>query len=146
MNLTHIIPAAGALVLALGTTAALTAGPGADAAQGTKTLTFTSVEKSETNPGKYSFVDHDILKKGGKTIGFDLADGIYDPKTGTVDLDVALGLDGGVILVHLANYGDDGGTGRITGGTGRYRGIKGSVVAKNLTKSGSKTKVTLTYK
>jgi hypothetical protein len=35
--------------------------------------------------------------------------------------------------------------GTVTGGTGIFKGASGTIVAKNLSKSGSRTEVTITY-
>ena len=59
--------------------------------------------------------------------------------------DVSLGLPGGFLYGHLTfNTKTGGTTGKVTGGSGRYKGDTGSITGKPVGKSGS-SNVTVTY-
>jgi hypothetical protein len=111
------------------------------------TYSFTSLDKKDVN---YSGTvgtgsDWDVNAKG-KVVGFDVVSFVANTKTQKVTLYVAVSLPGGEM------FGSGTGTfssitdkGAILGGTGKYRGVKGTFVSKNLNKDGTKTAVTIKY-
>lgn len=115
----------------------------------THTLKFTSVKMKSLNFAKTQFgqADKDV-NSANKTIGFDTLNGVFDPKTGSATIDVAFDTAGGFMYFHLhsTDAAGDSYAGNMTGGTGDFKNATGSLTAKNLNKSGSRTAVTITYK
>jgi hypothetical protein len=115
----------------------------------THTLKFTSIQVKSLNFGKTQFGQSDKdVNSAGKTIGFDIINGSFDPKTGAVSIDVSFDTTAGFMYFHLHNTSsaDDRFAGKMTGGTGDFKHATGSLVAQNLNKSGSRTAITITYK
>jgi hypothetical protein len=114
----------------------------------THTLTFTSIELKSLNFAKTQFgqADKDV-NSAHKTVGFDSLNGVFDPKTGSVTIDVSFDAAGGFMYFHLhaTDSKGDSFAGKMTGGTGAFKNATGSLVAHNLNKAGSRTAVTITY-
>lgn len=88
----------------------------------TKTMTFTSVETSQHRFGKQRsvLVDKDVVN--GKIVGYDTL-----ILTGN-RADVTFALPHGFLYGHLT-LGSRGATGKITGGTGSFKGDRGTIKA-----------------
>jgi hypothetical protein len=101
--------------------------------------------------GKFTFAGTDKVRKAGKVVGFDSVTGRFSRPQNRVVIQAAFALRGGLILAKLHNVAATGPggpldfTGRITGGTGTYHGITGTVDAHQPTDSSKKTFLTLTY-
>jgi hypothetical protein len=109
-------------------------------------MRFVSVSGPSHDAGRFGFVASDTDKRAGKVIGYDALSGTYNPKSGVVKLDVGLALKGGLITVHISQKGDQlTATGRITGGSGVYKGIRGTVATRSKSENSKKTFVTLRY-
>jgi hypothetical protein len=94
-------------------------------------------------PNKFVQAETDRNPVTGALRGYDTVSGRFNVKTGVVKIDAALALKGGLITVHVTGTGNvfDG---PITGGTGKYKTIKGTIHATS--KPHSKvTHITLTY-
>jgi hypothetical protein len=85
------------------------------------------------------------LNKAHKKIGFDTLNGVFNPKTGSVKIDVAFDTKGGFMYFHLHSTSPSTFAGKMTGGTGKFKHAHGSLVASNLNKAGTRTAVTITY-
>jgi hypothetical protein len=110
------------------------------------TLTFTSVTKKAVNFSKTTFGQEDVdVNAAGKTIGFDTIYGQFNVKSKTAKGRVALDTSGGFIYGTLKFSNSPVTHGKVTGGTGQYKGIKGTILGKDLNKKGSRTAVTITY-
>ncbi|HEY2305702.1 MAG TPA: hypothetical protein VGI05_07470 [Streptosporangiaceae bacterium] len=143
MRIRMSIAAAGAAVV-LGTTGALVLPAVASAHSASTTLKFTAVTNnsvpftSTTNGSQETDVN-----STGKTIGFD---DVYIMITGpnSATANVALDIKGG-LLYGVVTTTDMGKTfsGKVTGGTGAFKGATGTITAKAITST--KTAITIIY-
>ena len=146
MKIRTSIIAAGAAVV-LGTTGALVVPAVASANSATHTLKFISVTKKVVSFNKartqIGMQDTDI-NAAGKTVGFDM---IYvkvisatnGPANATVDTS-------GGMLYGTFTFNLKAGTisnGKVTGGTGAFKGATGTITAKGISKT--EAAVTITY-
>jgi hypothetical protein len=109
-------------------------------------LKFISVTKS-TRPLSASTAaqqDTDVTA-AGKFVGFDNLYLVFNVKTGGGSGNFTFDTRGGFIFGTL-RLTSSGATGRVTGGTGRYRHVTGTLAAATLNKAGTRTAVTLTYR
>lgn len=88
--------------------------------------------------------DTDVTR-AGKVIGFDMLNLTFNPKTGKGSGHFAFDTRGGFIKGTL-RLTASGATGRLTGGTGKFRRVSGSLVARSLNKAGTRTAVTIAYR
>jgi hypothetical protein len=110
------------------------------------TLKFISVTKSTLPLSARSIAQQDTdVTKSGKVIGFDMLNLTFNPKTGKGSGHFAFDTRGGFIDGTLRLTGS-GATGRLTGGTGKFSRVTGSLVARSLNKAGTRTAVTLRYR
>ncbi len=117
------------------------AGPAlASSASATHTLRFTTHSITRHSFGKGGGVGLDKDTHGGKIVAYDMLD--FVSSNGA---DVSLGLPGGFLYGHLTfNTKTGAATGKVTGGSGRYKGDHGTIKAQPVGKSGSNN-VTVTY-
>lgn len=85
------------------------------------------------------------MTRAGKVIGFDMLDPTFNPKTGKGSGHFAFDTRGGFIDGTL-RLTASGATGRLTGGTGKFRRVSGSLVARSRNKAGTRTAVTIAYR
>lgn len=110
----------------------------------THKLSFTSVTEKSVMFSKRSGAESDKdLNKKGKLIGF----GELSYKVGRTGGkgEVAIDLAGGFIYGSLTISPTPVTHGTLTGGTGKYKGVTGKIVATSLNKAGTRTAVTITY-
>jgi hypothetical protein len=141
-------------IAAIATATALGAGcavvvPAASAstsAPKTHSLSFTSVQEAVHNYSQTisSQQDRDV-NQAGKVVGYDLLYLVFDPKTETAKLNFTAVTSGGFVYGVASASSSPVIHGTVTGGTGVFKGAAGTIVAKNLNPSGSKTAVTITY-
>jgi hypothetical protein len=135
VSITAIVAAA-----AVGTSGAFLL-PAASARTITHTIRFTSVQTAGVNYSKTTGAQADKdVNKAGKVVGFDVLRFAYDPKTNKGSTGVVVGLAGGFLYGQLSGTGSVI-HGSVTGGTGNYKGAKGTITAK----TGPNTAVTITY-
>jgi hypothetical protein len=145
MKVRTSIIAAGAAVV-LGTTGALVLPAVASAHSSTHTLKFTSVQKaSVTFTAKTTFGQQDTdVNSMGKTIGYDL---LYVKATSATSaaVNITVDLSGGFLYATGTINPNTGvfSNGKVTGGTGSFKGATGTITAKPI--SNTKTAVTVTY-
>ena len=145
MTIRTSIAAAGAAVVLAGAGAVLLPAV-ASAHSTTHTLKFTAVSLKSANFSKTSggTAEQDV-NGAGKTIGFDVINFGFNPKTNTESLNVALSTNGGILYGALKPSNGPVIKGTVTGGTGTFHGATGTIVGKQLNKAGTKTAVTITY-
>jgi hypothetical protein len=144
MKIRTSLVAAGAAVV-LGSTGALVLPAMASAHTDSTTLKFTSVQKASVNFSKSSFGQQDTdVNAAGKTIGFDM---LYGSAVSTTSANVNItGNFSGGFLYGTGSVSLKTGAfskGKVTGGTGTFKGATGTITAKPISKT--KTAVTITY-
>lgn len=145
----RITIAAIATTAALGGTCALLvpAASASPSAAKTHTLTFTSVQVSAVNYSETVInVEDRDLNKAGKVTGFDLLHVVINPKKGTAAVNVAFETSGGFAYGLVAGSNTGVMHGKVTGGTGAFKGATGTILAKSLNRAGTRTAVTITYR
>jgi hypothetical protein len=132
--------AAGSLVSAgIGVSVAASSAP-------TRTLSFKSVLLTSHSVSETRGISINTGKdvQHGKFIGNTVSVGRYHANTRTVAVSVAFALEGGLIYAHavVTNHGviRDG---KVTGGTGDYKGISGTLTGTPRNKKSSN--MTITY-
>lgn len=118
----------------------------ASASSTTHTLKFISVQKNMVTFTKTTFgiQDTDVNAKG-KTVGFDELYFRATSKTkatANVTLDTTGGLLYGTLSVSFTSPVING---KVTGGTGAFKGAAGTITAMSLNKAGTRTAVTVKY-
>jgi hypothetical protein len=112
----------------------------------THTLKFISVTKKSANFSKTSGGQSDWdVNKAGKVIGFDEIYFKFNPKTQTASGGVTLDTKGGFLYGTLKFSNGPVTHGKVTGGTGIFKGATGTITGRNLNKRGTRTAVTITY-
>jgi hypothetical protein len=145
MKVRRSIGAVGAAALIAGGGAFLV--PAAASAHSvTHTLKFTAVTQKSASFSRSSAgqAENDI-NKAGKIIGFDVIYITFNPKTHRPSGGVTLDSSGGFLYGTLEFTNGPVTRGRVTGGTGQFKGATGTITGKSLNKSGTRTAVTITY-
>jgi hypothetical protein len=143
---TRIGIAAAATASLLGTSAFLLPALASPQSAKTHTVKFTSVQLKSVNFSRTSFGQSDVdINKAHKKVGFDTLNGVFDPKTNAVKIDVSFDTKGGFMYFHLHSTSSSTFAGKMTGGTGKFKHAHGTLVASNLNKAGTRTAVTITY-
>lgn len=94
------------------------------------------------NTGGRTEIDYN---KAGKIIGFDVASFAFNPKTNSASGRVAVNMRGGFIYGRLKFTQGPVIHGSVTGGTGKFNGVTGTITARSLNRKGTRTAVTITY-
>jgi hypothetical protein len=95
-------------------------------------------------PVKFASADTDRNPATGKVRGFDAITSHFNFRTNVVKMDAAIALKGGVIIAHLVGATNSRTSdGIITGGSGKYKGIKGTIHMRD--KGTTVTRITLSY-
>ncbi len=111
------------------------------------TLAFTSVRKDAVNFSKTSSGQADLdVNRAHKTIGYDMLHFTFNPKTGRATGGVTLDCKGGFLYGVLRVTDSPVIHGRVTGGTGAFRGATGTITARVINKAGTRTAVTIKYR
>ena len=103
------------------------------------------------NVGRTSFIGADVDRsRAGKIVGYDAITGKFYPTSGKVVIDVAFALKGGIIMARVSSHGPgDNGVVRYQGpilkGSGKYKGIDGTITAHSPSENEAKTFVKLRY-
>jgi hypothetical protein len=130
-RLTRVGLAAAASGLAVtGAALAPQLGSAASAGVAMHTLKLVAHQTGSHNTSKTTFVgsDADHSPKTHKIVGYDSITGKFNVKTGVVKIDAAVALKGGIITAALTGSGQSNKLdGVITGGTGKYAGIQGTI-------------------
>jgi len=108
---------------------------GAEEAADWRTTRFISQTLAETEVGRTRFVGTDEVRKNGEVIGYNALTGRFVPSRNELVIRVGVALAGGVIMGRVsADEPREGEAivfrGPILGGSGRYEGIRGRIVAR----------------
>lgn len=123
-------------------------GSAASARATTHTLKLAAHQTGTHDIGRASFIgdDTDRSPVTGAIVGYDTITGHFNVKSGVVKIDAAVALKGGLITAHLTGHGNTNTLdGTITGGTGTYAGITGTIHTTQKSGSSKVTHITLTY-
>jgi hypothetical protein len=113
---------------------------------GIQALRFISVTKNGVQFSQTTAAQQDTdVNARGQVIGFDQLWLTLNPRTGRGWGNFTFDYRGGFIYGTL-RLSDSGAAGTLTGGTGAYRHISGSLVARTLNKAGTRTAVTIRYR
>ena len=107
------------------------------------TLKFTSTTNNSVTFTDQKMVNQDTdTDSTGKTIGFDTT---YIAPTGTTSAtaDAALAIDGGFLYATFSTADGQSWEGQVTGGTGKFKGVTGTVTAT--AQSATALEVTVNY-
>jgi hypothetical protein len=107
-------------------------------------LKFTAVMQKQTRLGKTGFAEDEKDVKNGKVIGFDVINATFISSS-TAKGGVTLSTKGGFLYGTLKFTNNPVTTGKVTGGTGKFKGATGTITGKDLNKKGTRTAVTITY-
>lgn len=111
----------------------------------THTLKFTSVAGRSVNFSKTASAQQDRdLNKSGKVIGFDELYIAFNPDFTLGKGNVTVVTNGGMLYGTL-RLTQTSITGEVTGGTGKFKGARGTISAKNLNSNNTRTAVTIKY-
>jgi hypothetical protein len=97
--------------------------------------------------GKFDFAGTDVARRNGNVVGYDAITGHFYVKQNRAVIQVSFALKGGIISakVHTLASQPNHYAGRILNGTGKYRGIGGTLTAQSPSEMSKKTSVTLHY-
>lgn len=112
------------------------------------TLSFISVTNKSTTFTKMTGGSQDTdVSKAGKTVGFDMLYFAATSASGGI-LNVTVETKGGFLYGTAALNLKTGVIthGKVSGGTGAFKGATGTLKAKNLNSAGTRTAVTITYR
>jgi hypothetical protein len=128
-----------------GVAAAPQLGSAAPAKATTHTLKLNAHQTANHNfpPNKFVGAETDRSPATGKVRGYDTITGSFNFTTHKVKIDASIALKGGLITAHLTGKGQTL-DGVITGGTGKYQTIKGTIHAQSQRHS-KVTHLTFTY-
>jgi hypothetical protein len=138
-------------IAAIGSAGALAVGavvvPAALASPGTTshTLHFVSVTVKQKQLSSKWFTQSDKDVKNGKVIGYDVLL-FRATSNNTAAGQVAFATKGGFIYGKVpVTFNGTTFNGKVTGGTGAFKGASGTLLAHNLNQAGTRTAVTLTF-
>ena len=120
----------------------------ASARAATHTLQFISVTKASVGFSASTGAQQDTdVNAKGKVVGYDMLYFAAVSRT-TAALNITLDTKGGMLYatasVNLQTGAVSGG--KVTGGTGAFKGATGTLTAKDLNKAGTRTAVKITYR
>ena len=120
-------------------------GSAAPAKAATHTLRLAAHQTASHNfpPNKFTGAETDHKPSTGAVVGYDVIRGTFNVTTHVIKIDAAVALKGGIITAHLTGRGQTF-DGVITGGTGKYRTIDGTIHAQSR-RGSSVTHITFTY-
>ena len=146
MKLRSFLVAIGAAA-ALGGTAALVLPGVASARVVTRTVAVTSVEQRQVNFSRTRGILSDIdYNSAGRVVGYDAVRFTFNRRTNRTTFGVALNIERGFVYGVLTQRGNNAVMrGRISWGTGIFRGVAGTITARNLNSNGTRTAVTIRY-
>ena len=132
--------------IALGGTGAFLLPAAASPRVVTHTVKVISIRKDSASFSKTSSGQADLdVNHAGKTVGYDMLHFTFNPTTGQASGGVTLDTAGGFLYGVLRITNNPVIHGRVTGGTGAFRGATGTITAKALNKADTRTAVTITY-
>jgi len=118
----------------------------ASASTTTHTLKFTAETKSSAAFSNSTEAEQDTdVNSKGKVVGYDMLYLAFVSST-TVAINITVDVNGGM-LYGTATLNGEGvvSMGKVTGGTGSFKGATGKFTVKSLNKAGTRHAVTITY-
>lgn len=109
------------------------------------TLKFIAVAQQSANFSKTASGQAGTDFSKGKIIGFDVLYFAFNPATHKASGGVTLDTNGGFLYGTLHPTKGPVTHGAVTGGTGKFQGVTGTITGRSLNKSGTRTAVTITY-
>ena len=107
----------------------------ASGAPATHTVKFVATTIKGHSLGKTTFANTEVERRHGKVIGFDSVSGKFNVHTQTAEIWVGVAWKGGTLNVIGTSDSSGNFKGRIVGGTGKYKGIKGIVTGTQVSKN-----------
>jgi hypothetical protein len=98
--------------------------------------------------GHNRFAATDTLKSHGRVVGYEVGSGRFFVKQERIVIRGAMALRGGIILARLTQDSLSDNfrfSGPITGGTGKYKGIKGTIRSHSAATTNDITYITLRF-
>jgi hypothetical protein len=112
----------------------------------THKLTFTAVKQKSASFSRIANGQADSdYNSAGKIIGFDVIYVAFNPRTHRPSGGVTLDTNGGFLYGTLKFTQNPVTHGTVTGGTGKFKGVTGTITGRSLNKSGTRTAVTISY-
>ena len=145
MKIRTSIALAGAVAI-VGTGAFILPAAAASARTTTQTLQFTAETKGSTAFSSSTEAEQDTdVNSAGKVVGYDLLYLAVVSST-SVAINITVDVNGGM-LYGTATLNGEGvvSNGKVTGGTGSFKGATGKFTVKSLNKAGTRHAVTITY-
>lgn len=121
---------------------------GAGAAQAVKTLKFSATTDREMGAGMTGFLATEIEKNAkGKKVGFDVISGVFNSTNQSLTVYVAIARNGGLLYGNVVAEGENDTTfeGKVTGGAGKFKGAKGTIVAEEEAGNDDVVQITVKY-
>jgi hypothetical protein len=138
---------AGAAAAAIVGTGAFVLPAAASASTTTHTLKFTAETKSSAAFSNSAEAEQDTdVNSAGKVVGYDMLY-IKLVSSTSADLNITVDVNGGM-LYGTATLNGQGvvSNGKVTGGTGSFKGATGTFTVKSLNKAGTRHAVAITYR
>jgi len=110
------------------------------------TKRFVSRDIASHSLGPRTFAGAAVDRRAGHVIGYDSFTGHFYPQQDRATIWASYALRNGsiAVVVHV-NTASTTSSGRILNGTGKYKGIEGTVTARTAPHNGEKTFITLRY-
>jgi hypothetical protein len=115
----------------------------ADAALTTHHMRFVAYSDRNIRFGQTTFGGTEIDRRNGHRVGFDVISGKFNLTTHSVTIYVSVARRGGLLHAKVHDVSNTRYVGRVTGGSGRFKGASGTVTAQDL--KGNGTRVIVTY-
>lgn len=132
-----------ALAVAGGVTAGTVAAAATPTAATVHTIRFISRQTASHRLNPHTALAAGTDRRAGKIVGYDVLHEHFTQTSGQINGAVALA--GGVLYFRLPLSNSPVLTGKITGGSNSFRGVRGTITGKNLNQAGTRTRVTITY-
>jgi hypothetical protein len=141
---TRIVTVGAAAVLAAG---ALLLPAAASARSSTHTLTFISLTSRAIMFTQTTGAEQNTnVNAAGKIVGFNTLNFTVNPSTGKIRADAVINTKGGFLYgIVTTTTTSRVSHGKVTGGTGAFEDATGTIVGRDLNKSGSRSVITITY-
>jgi hypothetical protein len=117
----------------------------ADAALTTHHMRFITHSDRNIQFGKRTFGSTEIERHNGHRVGFDVISGKFNPATHSVTIYISVARRGGLLHARVHSVSPTAYVGRVTGGSGRFMGARGTVTARDLKGNNNATRVVVTY-
>jgi hypothetical protein len=139
----NIVIAVGAGAVAVGVVAATAAASAAPAAVVNHTIKLVATQTASHQLSKTTAVAAETDRSHGKVIGYDILSEKFGRTSGLILGSFAT--QGGQIYFRVPFTNTKTLHGKVTGGSGKFAGINGTIAATSLNKAGTKTAVTIVY-